>query len=67
MVKLFYEDEMLTEKGLIEQLLVDVVISTFEINREGIKRAINYTPSSFQREMVYHYINYFEVVVESLE
>jgi len=63
----FYEGEMLTEKELIERLLDDAVSSTVEIDQEAIERAINYIPSSFQREMVQNYVNYLEVLVESLE
>ncbi|MBY6088501.1 hypothetical protein [Priestia flexa] len=63
----YYEDEMLTEKELVERLLEDAIGSIIEIDKEVIERVINCIPSSFQREMVQNYINYLEAVVESLE
>jgi hypothetical protein len=63
----FYEEELLTEKELAQRLLDEAVTSEIEIDEEEIERAINYIPSSFQREMVQNYITYLEAVVESLE
>ncbi|WP_108668940.1 hypothetical protein [Peribacillus acanthi] len=62
-----YENEMLSEKEVIERLLEEVVESEIEIDEVEIERAINYIPSPFQREMVQNYINYLETIVESLE
>ncbi|MFD2214989.1 hypothetical protein [Metabacillus endolithicus] len=63
----YYENEMLTEAELIEQLLGEVVESEIEIDESEVERAIYSIPSPFQREMVQKYINYLEAVVESLE
>jgi hypothetical protein len=63
----YYEEELLTEKELAQRLLDEAVTSEIEIDEEEIERAINYIPSSFQREMVQNYITYLEAVVESLE
>jgi len=62
-----YENEMITEEDLIEQLLSEVVESEIEIDDHEIERAINYIPSPFQREMVLNYITYLRTLVESYE
>ncbi|WP_235192199.1 hypothetical protein [Cytobacillus firmus] len=61
----YYENEMITEEDLVEQLLEEAVDSEIEIDEEEIDRAINYIPSSFQREMVQNYIAYLQAVIES--
>lgn len=63
----YYDNQMITEDDLVEQLLEEAVDSEIEIDEEEIERAINYIPSSFQREMVQNYISYLQAVIESYE
>ena len=62
----YYENEMLTENQLIQQLMEEVIEAEIDIDEEEIDRAIQCISSPFQRKMVQNYINYLEAVVESL-
>jgi hypothetical protein len=63
----YYDNEVLKEEDLIEQLLEEVVEAEIEIDEDEIERAINYIPSPCQRDMVQNYINYLQSLVESFE
>jgi hypothetical protein len=62
-----YEDEILSEEDLIEQLLEDAIEEVIEIDKGQVERAICCLPSSSQREMVRNYIDYLERIAESFE
>ncbi|WP_077214998.1 hypothetical protein [Bacillus dakarensis] len=62
----YYENEMLTEDELIQQLMEEVVEAEVEIDEGEIERAINCISSPFQRKMVQNYINYLEAVLSPL-
>jgi hypothetical protein len=63
----YYDNEMLKEEDLIEQLLEEVVESEIEIDEDEIERAINYIPRPCQRDMVQNYIIYLQAVIESFQ
>ncbi|KAB7665151.1 hypothetical protein [Bacillus sp. B1-b2] len=63
----FYDNEVLTEEELIEELLGEVVEDVIEIDKGQIERAISCIPTIHQREMVQNYLDYLECLVESME
>ncbi|KZZ85054.1 hypothetical protein [Bacillus sp. SJS] len=63
----FYENTILTEDELVEQLLDDAIQEVIEIDKGQVERIISFLPQPFHREQVQTYIDYLENLVESFE
>lgn len=63
----FYENEILSEEELVEQLLQEAIEEVIEVDKARIERAISTIPDQYQRETVQAYLDYMESLVESFE
>ena len=63
----FYEDDILSEEELVEQLLAEAVEEVIEVDKARIERAISMIPDRYQREIVQTYLDYIERLAESFE
>lgn len=63
----YYGQDILSEDELIKVLMEEVVEESFEMDEEEINRSIRSIPNLTQRDMVWKYISYLEMVAESFE